>query len=76
MLCPVTLQELYFELTCCVLFLDLAESDLLYTQTILGEDRHCYKDKTVLVLGGGDGGILHELLKKEPKFVTMLEVSA
>ena len=54
---------------------DLAESDLAYTQAITGQGREEYKDKTVLILGGGDGGILHELLKEKPKFITMVDIS-
>lgn len=34
-----------------------------------------YKDKEIVILGGGDGALLWELLKEQPKFVTMLEVS-
>ena len=34
-----------------------------------------FKEKTVLILGGGDGGILNELLQLRPKFVTMIDVS-
>ena len=33
-----------------------------------------YEGKTALILGGGDGGLLCELLKQNPKFVTMVEV--
>ena len=33
-----------------------------------------YKDKNILILGGGDGALLNELLKESPKFVTMVEV--
>ena len=36
--------------------------------------REDYLGKEVLILGGGDGGILCELLKETPKFVTMAEV--
>lgn len=35
----------------------------------------CYKDKEILILGGGDGGLLHELLKEGPKHVTMVDIS-
>ncbi len=52
----------------------LGESDLIYTNTLCCIGEEDYKDKTVLILGGGDGGILHELLKQKPKFVTMAEV--
>lgn len=34
-----------------------------------------YKDKTILILGGGDGALLNELLKESPKFVTMVDIS-
>ncbi|XP_078001513.1 spermine synthase-like isoform X2 [Glandiceps talaboti] len=61
-----------------VLILDddpnLAESDLPYTKAILGNGREDYKDKEVLILGGGDGGILHEVLKENPKYITMIEI--
>eukprot|EP00045_Choanoeca_perplexa_P006712 m.57876 g.57876 ORF g.57876 m.57876 type:complete len:401 (-) comp13751_c0_seq8:31-1233(-) len=53
---------------------NLAESDLSYTQAILGSGRYNYKGKSVLVLGGGDGGILNEVLKLEPANVIMLEI--
>ena len=54
---------------------DLAESDIAYTHAITGSGQESYRDKTVLVLGGGDGGILHELLKEAPRFVTMVDIS-
>lgn len=53
----------------------LAESDIDYTRALLGNGRESYKDKDVLILGGGDGGVLNELLKESPKFVTMVEIS-
>ncbi|XP_020620822.1 spermine synthase-like [Orbicella faveolata] len=62
-----------------MLFLDLeemlAESDIDYTKALLGNGRENYKDMNVLILGGGDGGVLNELLKESPKFVTMVEIS-
>lgn len=33
-----------------------------------------YKDKEIIILGGGDGALLYELLKEKPKFVHMFEV--
>ena len=33
-----------------------------------------YEGKDVLILGGGDGALLYELLKENPKMVTMVEV--
>lgn len=61
-----------------VLLLDdvvmLGESDLVYTETLLGIGRNEFKDKTVLILGGGDGGVLHELLKMSPAYVLMAEI--
>ena len=32
------------------------------------------KKKNLFVLGGGDCGVLREILKHSPKFVTMVEV--
>ena len=59
----------------CFSSLVLAESDIVYTRTLLGNGRESYKDKDILILGGGDGGVLNELLKESPKFVTMVEIS-
>ncbi|XP_071955747.1 spermine synthase-like isoform X2 [Antedon mediterranea] len=53
---------------------NLAESDLVYTKAITGNGREDFRNKEVLILGGGDGGILHELLQADPKFVTMVEI--
>jgi spermidine synthase len=36
--------------------------------------KQAYKGKEVLILGGGDGALLHELLKEKPKFVTMVDI--
>lgn len=52
----------------------LGEGDLIYTQTLCRIGQEDYRGKTVLVLGGGDGGILHELLKEDPKFITVAEI--
>ncbi|XP_046579531.1 spermine synthase-like [Haliotis rubra] len=62
-----------------VLYLDddvmIGESDLVYTETVLGLDRNDFNGKTVLILGGGDGGLLHELITRtRPAFVTMVEI--
>lgn len=54
---------------------DLAESDLAYTLAIMGSGRENYTGKEVLILGGGDGGILFEMVKQKPKMVTMLDIS-
>ncbi|KAL8190321.1 UNVERIFIED_CONTAM: hypothetical protein K2H54_048268 [Gekko kuhli] len=54
---------------------NLAESDLAYTQAIMGSGKEDYTDKEVLILGGGDGGILYEIVKLKPKMVTMVEIS-
>ena len=54
---------------------DLAESDIAYTKAITGNGREDFRDKDILILGGGDGGILHELLQDKPAFVTMVEIS-
>ncbi|XP_031175920.1 spermine synthase [Sander lucioperca] len=54
--------------------LNLAESDLAYTQAIMGSGRENYAGKEVLILGGGDGGILFEMVKQKPKMITMLDI--
>ncbi|KAG7517076.1 spermine synthase [Solea senegalensis] len=54
---------------------NLSESDLSYTQAIMGGGKENYAGKEVLILGGGDGGILAELVKLKPKMVTMVEIS-
>lgn len=33
-----------------------------------------YKGKEICILGGGDGALLYELLKEDPKYVVMLEI--
>ena len=53
---------------------NIAESDYIYTETITGSGQEDYSGKTVLILGGGDGGMLREVLKHSPKFVTMVEI--
>ncbi|KAK7926100.1 hypothetical protein WMY93_008410 [Mugilogobius chulae] len=53
---------------------NLAESDLAYTQAIMGSGKENYAGKEVLILGGGDGGILAEVVKQKPKMVTMVEI--
>ncbi|KAK3524363.1 hypothetical protein QTP70_028037 [Hemibagrus guttatus] len=53
----------------------LAESDLPYTQAIMGNGREHYAGKEILILGGGDGGILCEAVKLKPKMITMVEIS-
>ena len=55
-------------------YLVLGEGDLIYTQTLCRIGHEDFSGKTVLVLGGGDGGILHELLKEDPKFITVAEI--
>ena len=54
------------------------ESDEIYITTVLGLDRgNTFDGATVLILGGGDGGILNALtsLPKPPRHVLMVEVS-
>lgn len=52
----------------------MSEADLIYTETLMQRGRENYAGKEIVILGGGDGGLLWELLKEKPKFVTMLEV--
>jgi len=53
---------------------NLAESDLIYTETLMQRGKIDYTDKEVLILGAGDGALLCELLKENPKMVTMVEI--
>lgn len=58
---------------------NLAESDINYTKAITGTltGTQDYTDKTVLILGGGDGGILNYLRKNhKPKSIEMIEIDA
>merc|ERR1712083_1274776 len=55
-------------------FTNLAESDLVYTHSLMCKGVQDYAKKDVLILGGGDGSLLHELLKESPKFVTMIDI--
>lgn len=59
---------------CIFAFLDIAESDLIYTETLMQRGIENYEGKEICILGGGDGALLYELLKEKPKFVTMLEI--
>ena len=60
------------------LFLDdlqnLAEGDIAYTRGLMKYGVNSYKDKEILILGGGDGGLLNELMKESPRFVTMVDI--
>ncbi|KAK2108573.1 hypothetical protein P7K49_013738 [Saguinus oedipus] len=51
---------------------NLAESDLAYTRAIMGSGKEDSTGKDVLILGGGYGGILCEIVKLKPKMVTMV----
>lgn len=61
-----------------VIFAVIGESDDIYNQTVLGLNRgNNYDGASVLILGGGDGGLLNLLtsLPKPPRHVLMAEVS-
>ncbi|XP_055627765.1 spermine synthase isoform X2 [Toxorhynchites rutilus septentrionalis] len=53
---------------------NIAEADLIYTETLMRRGVEDYKDKEICILGGGDGALLYELLKEKPKHVVMLEI--
>jgi len=60
-------------------FANLAESDTeTYTHSLMNKPHENYKDKEVLILGGGDGGLLKELLDlpkdQRPSFITMVDI--
>ena len=54
---------------------NLADSDKSYTEAIIGDDWMDYKDKNVLILGGGDGGILNMLRTRHKPKVTPYDSS-
>lgn len=54
--------------------INLAESDWVYTHAIMGSGREDYAGKDVLILGGGDGGVLCEVVKLKPRMATMVEI--
>lgn len=47
---------------------------MIYTETLMQRGIENYDGKDICILGGGDGALLYELLKENPKFVTMLEI--
>ncbi|KAG5678229.1 hypothetical protein PVAND_007921 [Polypedilum vanderplanki] len=53
---------------------NIAEADLIYTQTLMQHGKENYEGKEICILGGGDGALLYELLKENPKHVVMLEI--
>ncbi|KZC15106.1 PREDICTED: spermine synthase [Dufourea novaeangliae] len=53
---------------------NISEADLIYTETLMQRGKENYTGKEIVILGGGDGGLLWELLKEKPKSVTMLEI--
>lgn len=53
---------------------NIAESDLIYTESLMCRGVEDYNGKEICILGGGDGALLYELLKENPKFVVMLEL--
>ena len=59
-----------------VLLLDgqtqLAESDDIYTKSLMSDVDYTGAD--ILILGGGDGALLAQLLTKNPRMVTMVEL--
>jgi hypothetical protein len=55
---------------------NLAEADLNYTRGLMHYGCNNYTGKEILILGGGDGALLHELVKEKPSFVTMVDIDA
>lgn len=56
------------------LITDLSDRDLIYTETLMQRGKEDYAGKEIVILGGGDGALLYELLKENPKNVLMFEV--
>ncbi|CAG9560745.1 unnamed protein product [Danaus chrysippus] len=53
---------------------NISEADLIYTETLMQRGKESYEGKEIIILGGGDGALLYELLKENPKYVWMLEI--
>lgn len=53
---------------------NLGERDINYTHGLMKYGDLSYNNKEILILGGGDGGLLYELLKEKPKFITMVDI--
>lgn len=51
-----------------------AQSDTSYLWALMDYGNVCYKNREILVLGGGDGGLLWEILKESPRCVTLVEI--
>lgn len=56
------------------MFTDIADSDLIYTETLMQRGIENYDGKEICILGGGDGALLYELLKENPKHIVMIEI--
>lgn len=64
-------------LLCLDYMTNLAESDTeAYTHAVMNLPHEDFGGKEVLILGGGDGALMKELmgLKEKPKFVTMVDI--
>lgn len=53
---------------------DISEADLIYTESLMRRGVENYEGKEICILGGGDGALLYELLKENPKHIVMLEI--
>ncbi|CAH3987739.1 spermine synthase [Pieris brassicae] len=53
---------------------NISEADLVYTETLMQRGKESYEGKEIVILGGGDGALLYELLKEKPRYVWMLEI--
>ncbi|ESN90140.1 hypothetical protein HELRODRAFT_104383 [Helobdella robusta] len=54
--------------------LNMGESDAIYSHTLMQKGKTNYQDKSCLVLGGGDGGLLYELLNEGAKKVILVDI--
>ncbi|XP_014242677.1 spermine synthase isoform X2 [Cimex lectularius] len=53
---------------------NLSDRDLIYTETLMQRGKENFAGKEIVILGGGDGALLYELLKENPKLVLMFEL--
>jgi len=54
--------------------INLGENDVVYTHGLMNKGVDSYQGKNILILGGGDGALLYEILKENPKHVLMIDI--
>lgn len=52
----------------------ISEKNDTYTPALARLHDLDYKEKKVLILGGGDGALLYQIVKRNPSSITMVEI--